>query len=359
VKAGAPDEVLAGSCSWACTVSSWLGGTLLSSTVPVMSGRVTASVTQPLLERVTLTVPRFASGVDWAPGQDPRHPLARYGQELQVSVTVGSSVSSDTWDTRVGRFVVADWDDDDRGTVQVTGDGLLRNVQTDLLTAPVQPYLDGTLTSEARRLLPLGMAAAFDPALVDRPCPPSMSWSEDRLSALQEIADAWPALLHTDEWGQVVFSAPLPDVPTPVLTFQDGPRGTVRAVPRSDTRADAVNRVIARSSMTADVDIQAVVDVQDGPMSTGGDYKVVAKKFSSPLLTSEQECQVAGATMLANSVRPTNVVSVTCAPDPRVSLHDPVEVLRDGERIWGWVVGYDLPLTWRDGPMRVDVGVSA
>lgn len=30
----------------------------------------------------------------------------------------------------------------------------------------------------------------------------------------------------------------------------------------------------------------------------------------------------------------------------------------DIDRVWGWVTGYDLPLTASDGPMRIDVGVA-
>lgn len=30
-----------------------------------------------------------------------------------------------------------------------------------------------------------------------------------------------------------------------------------------------------------------------------------------------------------------------------------------GEVTWGWVTGYDLPLTVADGDMRIDVGVAS
>lgn len=360
MRAGAPDEVLSGVCSWSCAVASWLGGDLRAASVPVLSGRVVGSVTSMFLERLTLTVPRYAGGKDWRPGNDPRHPLARFGQELQVSVLVGSTVTSQTWETRVGRFVIVDWDDDDEGNVSVVADGLLRHVQTDLLASPLQPRPGGTLVSEARRLLPAGMGAAFDATLVDRVCPTGMSWSEDRLDALKEIAEAWPALLRTDEWGQIHFKSPLSDVPAPVLTLKDGPRGTVVRVPRADTREGAINRAIVRSSATGAADVQAVVDQTKGPTSVSGDYKVVARSWSSPLVTTVAECEAAGRSMIANAQRPSQALPVTCAPDPRIALDDPIEVIRDGARAaWGWVTGYDLPLTVADGAMRVDVGASA
>jgi hypothetical protein len=310
-------------------VSSWLGGTLLAESVPVSSGRVTASTTLGVLARLSITVPRF-DGRDWRPGPAVDHPLARYGQELDVTVLATSSVTGQVWETRVGRFLITDWEDDDAGNIAVEGEGLLRRVADDKLPAPVQPRAGGTLVSEARRLLPVGMGAAFDPALTDRACPPGMSWSSDRLAALGEIADAWPALLRTDEWGQVSFRAPLPEVPTPVLTLADGERGTLVRAPRSDTRSGAYNRVIVRSSAPDAEDVQAVVDQTTGPMRVDGPYGVVAREWSSPLIRDAGMAQASGRTMLRSSLLPTRTVPVVCASDPRIDLDDPVEVLRDG-----------------------------
>lgn len=362
MRAGAPDEVLSGSCGWSPVVASWLGGSLLADSIPVLGGRVTAQVSQEVPERLRLTVPA-ESVVDgrrfsWRPGSDPMHPLARYGQELQVSVVVSSSAGPEEWETRVGRFLVTDWDDGDDGTVEVTAEGRLRRVKDALLASPMQPLPSGTLITEARRLLPAGVSVSFDAALVNRPCPAGMAWSESRLSALQEIADAWPALLRTDEWGQVMFRAPLPAVPTPVLTLRDGERGTVESVARSDTRDGAYNQVVASSSASGVEDVQAVASQTSGPMSISGEYGTVTRRWSSPLITTAAQALRSAQTMLASSLLPATSVPVTCAPDPRIDLDDPVEVLRDGERLWGWVTGYDLPLTVSDGAMRVDVGVQ-
>jgi len=185
-----------------------------------------------------------------------------------------------------------------------------------------------------------------------------MAWSDSRLAALQEIADAWPALLRTDEWGQVAFRAPLPALPSPVLTLTDGERGTVVGVGRSDTRDGAFNQVVARSSASGVEDVQAVASQVTGPMAVAGDYGPVTRIWSSPLITTRTQAQRSAQTMLASSLLPATSVPVTCAPDPRIDLDDAVEVWRDGERFWGWVTGYDLPLTVSDGEMRIDLGVQ-
>ena len=335
MRSGAPDEVLSGSAGWEARVWSWLGPRLLhDQPIPLMAGsRVAADVTAEVPQRVRLRVPRHADGVDWYPGDDPLHPLARYGQELQISVVVTAALVSEgtsEWETRLGRFLIVDWSEAADGSIAVEAVGRLRRLADDQLTAPTQPGPGATLASEARRLLPAGMSVAIDPALVDRPCPAGMSWSGSRLAAVQEIADAWPARLGTDEWGQLVLAAPLPDVPSPVLTLKQGERGTVVSALRSDTREGSVNRVVATSSAPGAEGVSAVADVTSGPMAVTGDYGVVTRRWSSPLIESGEQALASARTILARSVLPTRRLPVTCAPDPRIDLDDAL-VVRHGD----------------------------
>lgn len=367
MRVGAPDEVLSGAAGWWPVVQSWRGGSLLATDVPVLRGRVSASVSQEVPERLDLTVPRFADGTDWLP-QSADAPLARFGQELSVSVTMWSAVSGAEYETRIGRYVITAWDyDDSAATISLTAKGVLHRVERARLTSPITPRTNGTLVSEARRLLPAGVSAGFSTALTDRACPRSMEWAEDRLGALYEIADAWPARIRTDPWGQVQFLPPLADVPAPVISLSDGlpyrglpgnQRGTVVGADRADDSAGAYNTVVARSS-ASDVDIQAVAVQTTGPMSATGPIGPVVKFWSSPLLTDRAQAQASADTMLRNSLWPRRTVPVELVPDPRIDLDDPVELIRDGIRDWGYVSAYDLPLTVADGPMRLDVSVDA
>lgn len=363
MRAGAPDEVLAGACLWRPRVTSWLGGRLLAAQVPILGGKVTAKTTDDVLEQLTITVARIAAPevdadvIDWRPTSTDA-PLARFGQTLDVSIIVTSVVTGQTWETRIGRYQIKDWDDDDAGVITVKGESLIARPRDDKLLALTSPA--GTFTSEVRRLLPPGMGVSFDPALTDRAVPQSMSWSTDRWKNLSEIAAAWPALVRIDEWGQLIFRAPLPAVPVPALTLRDGDGGTLITAPRADSRSDAYNLVIATSSSTDAADVQGVAAVTAGPMSINGPYGAVVKEWSSPLLENIAQANASAATMLANSVRPAQSIPVTIAPDPRLQLDDPVEVLRgDDTPLWGWVTGYELPLTAKDGAMRIDVGTPS
>lgn len=362
MRAGAPTEVLAGTPQWASRVSSWLGGELLAPVIPISTGRATGKTSDDVKHSVSFTVPRWAAPVegsdifDWRPGADTRHPLARFGQELDITTIVSSVVTGAVWETRIGRYVIADWEDGDDGQIVVFAEGVLCRPRDSKIGAPISPT--GTLRQEVRKIAPAGMGVSFDPALIDRACPPSMSWSDGRLDALAEIADAWPALLRTDEWGQIVFKAPLPAVPSPVLTFHDGEDGTLILAPRSDSRQDAYNEVIASTSSTNTADIVGIARVESGPMSVNGPYGTVSRKWSSPLIETEAAAVASAQTMLLNSVRPAQAVPARIAPDPRIELDDPVAIVRGGDDdVWGWVTAYDLPLTAMDGDMRIDVGL--
>lgn len=333
---------------------------MLAATIPVSSGRITAKASDEIIETLTLTVPRFAAPeddsdvIDWRPGATD-DPLARFGQTLDVSIITGSVVTGQVWETRVGRYQISNWEQSG-DVITVSAESNLARPRDDKLVALTSP--SGTFKSEARRILPSGMGVSFDPALVDRACPSGMSWSTDRLKNLRELADTWPALLRIDQWGQVVFRAPLSAVPVPVLTLRDGEGGTLIEAPRSDTRKDAFNEVTASTSSTADADVQGVAQITAGPMSVNGNYGKVSKQFTSGLLATTAQANAAAATVLANSVRPAQAVPVRIAPDPRIALDDPVEILRgEDDPLWGWVTAYELPLTTKDGDMRIDVGL--
>jgi hypothetical protein len=395
MRSGPPDEVLAGACTWKARVSSWLGGRLIAATIPIASGRVTGKVADDsdddVIETLSMNVPRWAAPtvgadvIDWRPGASTTHPLARYGQTLDVTILVGSVITGTVWETHIGQYQIKEWSDDDGGMISVSGESRLARARDDVLLVPTSPL--GTLMSEARRLAPAGMGVSFDPALIDRTCPPAMSWSGSRLAALREIARAWPAVLRVDSWGQIVFRAPLPAVPAPIVTLKDGRGGTLIAAPRADSRDGAYNQVVATSSKSDAADISGIASVTSGPMNINGDYGVVTKKWSSPLLETTAQANAAAQTILANSTRPAQAIPARIAPDPRLELDDAVEILRGPtghmatvaasgsipahrvwveddsaaapvDKSWGWVTAWDLPLTTDDGDMRVDVGLS-
>ena len=123
-------------------------------------------------------------------------------------------------------------------------------------------------------------------------------------------------------------------------------------------RSDSFNRVVARSSAVDTADIQAIAEQTTGPMATTGPYGPVTKIFSSPLIATTSAALASAKTVLANALRPTRVLPLQLAPDPRITIDDALSATRNGETVLGYATAYDLPLTVGDGVMRVDLGIS-
>lgn len=371
MREGPPDEVLTGAFRWRPVVAAWKGTVLLSEAVPVVSGRLSADVTQHVPERLTFTVPEWApdpdhpDGMSWVPDRED-HPLAEFGQYIDVdihiwsAVTAGSDIDEPTSITRLGRYKIQSWDHDDLAhTVQVECVGLLQVPADARFRTPQVPRPTGTLVSEFRRLMVAGIPVDVDAGLTDRAIPKSFVWDEDRLGALYDIADAWPARLRVDQFGVVNLLPTVPDIPVPVLSFTDGQLGTLISAPRSGTRDSIANVVVARSTVTDDPakpPLQAVAEVMDGPLRPSV-YGEVTFFWSSPLATTQAQLQASANTILVRKSRPALVRRVRCVPDPRVELDDPVSLTGDGSTDTGYVVAYSLPLTVGDGEMTIDVGV--
>lgn len=362
MRAGPDAVVLATSAGWRPRVSSWLNGALLADDVPVVDGRVSWASGQQVPERLSLTVPRFSPGWDWLPGVDTEHPLARFGQELWVDLVVTASRSRE-WVTRLGRFRVQSWESvDDDGAVQVECVGVLQRAADDRLPTPTAPAVLATFESEFRRLMPGGIPVVVDAAVVDRAVPTSFAWDEDRLAALYEIADAWPARVLTDADGVVQVLPPLGEVPDVVLTLTDGEGGVVMAAPQEDTRDGAYNAVVARAADTDGVDrsgVWAEAQVTTGPFAVSR-YGVVRRFFASPLITTTSQALASARTILADAQRPSRTIRVQMPPDPRPEIGDGVSVTRGGVTRDGWVMGVEMPLVQgpSPAPMVLTVGLA-
>lgn len=408
-----PEGVLSRGFSWSAQVASWRGGSLLAAEVPVLSGSLHGDASADVPESLSIVVPARDGARSWVPGEDAYHPLARYGQQLDVVLTIVSQVTRSVGSVSLGRFQIQGWDYDDvQEQVTVTAVGVLQRAVDARFPTPEVPRSGGTFASEFARLVPAGIPVEFDGALVDRPVPTSFAWDESRIDALYDLADAWPARLRVDSSGTLRVLPPLPDTPDPVLTLMDGVDGTVIATPTEDSRDDVPNVIIFRGSDTDDSSRSPILGVQarvaGGPLRPE-EYGEVVEFFSSPLVRTAAQAQAAVNTRLANAIRPARQRVVTCVPDPRIELDDALEVLRgvvqtktappvlldggttadtatyyDGgtaadsatylvggvaestmtttwrTREVGWVVGYDLPLVIRSESdvMQVRVGVS-
>jgi len=344
----ASDEVFETAAGFRVRVDSCLGGDLLAANIPVSGGSYILDSTTQTLESATVVVPYYADGRSWVPAAEVRHPLGRFGQEL-VFTAVVTDGSEDFWETDLGRVRIQEWYDD--GNIVVECEGVMRRAADSRFSRRTTPRKDGTLASELVRIMPGGIPVMISDDLTDRACPSTFEWDEDRISAIYDIIDAWPALIKPDGYGGVEILPELNEAEwSSVYTFHDGDGGTAASAPRSDTRERVYNRVIARAE-TDDADaplVQGQAKITSGEYSVTGPYGDVPRFYSSPLLKTQAECQAAAAALLAKSQRPARVLDVVAAVDPRFELFDPVTVEFDGVEYRGWIIGIAYPLTHDD-----------
>jgi hypothetical protein len=361
MRAGPDDVTARGALRRSLRVSSWLGAQLLAEDVPVSVGSFSEDDTQQVPEALSLTVPVYAAGRSWDPGSDTQHPLARFGQRLNVTVELANPRGS-TWDVPLGWFQVHSWAVDDvAGTVEVSALGLLQVAKEDTFRGPEQPRSGGTFVSEFRRLTPGGIPVSISDALTDRACPRSFSWDEDRLGALYDLADAWPARITVAADGTLQVLPPLGVAPVPVVTLTDGQDGVLMSAPRDDTREGVYNAVVARSSAdtTDSTPVEGEFQTTTGPYAVGT-YGVVRRRYASPLLGTTGAAYAAARTITESSQRQGRVIEVEMPPDPRIQRGDAVRLLWGGVPYLGWVTKAVLPLVVRRGqadPGRLTVGV--
>lgn len=352
--------VLRGSYVTKLHVNSWRGDELMYADVPAPSGNLTLDRSVGVPERLTLTVPRLADGVNWAPSTND-HPLSPYGQVFQVSLGV---MLGDTEELlRLGWFPITDVSTEG-DAVNVTAEGMLKLVDEAKFVAPFEP--SGTLTDTVRALVEPALTVVFD-GLTDRSVPLGMKWDEDRLGALYEVIDAWPADAYVTEDGYLLVTAEVdPATVDPVWEITDDREtGTVVRWAGTTAREGAYNLVVARGETTTSEPVQAVEFDEDQASSTyyGGPFNPlpVPYFFYSPLLASVAQCEAAARSIMKRKRRArSKLITVEMVPNPTLRLGDVVAVTGNGlDGAHGTIETTSLPLNPGGGAMNVSISLTA
>src|SRR5215203_1625876 len=103
-------------------VTSWRGGEMLFSDIPVATGNLAMDRSLTVPERLTLTVPREVDGFNWVPDHAD-HPLSPYGQILQLAM--GIDVGGNEEILRMGWYPITE-SAVSGDTVNVTAEGMLK-----------------------------------------------------------------------------------------------------------------------------------------------------------------------------------------------------------------------------------------
>lgn len=350
------------------TADAWLAGELIAENVPILAGSLTDAADQRIPEALTLTVPaRGRDGRVWVPASH-LDPLSQHGQRLRLSHGVTRADGS-ILTVQLGWFGIDDWTSNG-WQVEVAASGLARVLDDAGLLAPTSPPAGATFASEAARLVESLLPIAVDVALADRAAPGALAWQDDRLAALYELADAWPAQLRVDEQGVLFVTVPYDDdTDGPDVTLVER-AGTVISSASSGSRQGVASVVVARGEDAGDGDRPPVVgysiDTDPDSPTFAERYGSVVAYFASPLLTTAAQCIAAARTRRATLSRAGRVIPVETVPDARIRQGTRVDFQRvervagvdtPGELLRTRVLSSTLPMTAAAGPMTLSLGV--
>lgn len=334
--------------------SSWLGDQLLADDIPVAAGNEETDRSLKVPERIVLTIPKYDDmGNWWVPTRD-ESPLAANGQTLKISLAVGIGVDGFEWFQRGEFLIISTRESGD--ALEVTAVGLLYLIQEATFVAPFQP--SGTLVSTLRALIEPAVQVNLDNAPADRAVPSAINWDSDRISAVYSLLDAWPASPRMNALGYLEIVEDVTPT-TPVAYFTDSAGGTVVSAVGGSDRDGGFNVVVATGTATDGSEVRGTANVGFGPWTyPGGSANPLPVPFgySSPLLTTQAQCQAAAETVLARKLREGMLrrFTITATPDPTLQLADPIE-LNTIDVVGLLCTVEKISMPYKPGPMTLEV----
>lgn len=349
----------------ALRVDSWRTGRLLAEGVPVVGGSITFDDTATLRRQLTLTVPLLAmDGTRWDPRDDPGHPLAFYGQRLNV----WSGIRNPTGTTELlnqGWYLISGWElNDSDQTVSVTGIDLMQLIADNRMDFPDSPPPGATYGSELRRQADGILPVWIHPDVTDARINPATVWDRDRTKNLADLARAWGVRIVVDDDGRLAALPPYPDVADtpPVTRLQGGVSGTLTDRNRSGSRDRLFNAVTVTGKAPEDGSAAApsgTAEITDAasPIRVDGPFGRRVRYYASDLLTTDQQCSDTAAAMLGRYSGLSRAETIKAVPDPSVELGDVAQVVTGGNPWTGRVLALTLPLLASDA-MEVSIATA-
>lgn len=308
-------------------LTSFLDGVNLGE-IPVVSGswvvRQETGVTVP--GSVEFDVPAEDA---WIPLR-PDHPLQGMGQRVRARVDQDGT-GWRTW----GWYRLAR-PKREGAVIRCSGAGLLREAERFRLTESWQTVTGNTRAGVLRALLAGVLPVVID-GVTDEAMPVTL-WEEDRLAAVWEIIESWPARAELREqtlWVLPAWNDAAPGTPTGQLV--DGAGGVLVELQPTEDNADPFNGYVASTVPAGDeTAVVRLWTMPDGPMRWGGPYGRNPGFHASPLNPSDPAKLLAIAERLT---RRAVAVGMTCEftalPTARFELGQVVSVRSARHRIDG------------------------
>lgn len=308
-------------------VTSWLGGRDLGVLPITPAWSVSDSDDEQVPGHLAVDVP---STPEWRPTSGG-HPLAARGHRYRVRAGVRLPGTATVEWLPLGWFL-ANPVEDAGDTLRVTGVGLLQQVAESRFLMPfrttsstrmavVQKLLQGILPVRFSGLTNEAQGAAV--------------WEEDRLGALREVADAWPARVTVNDDGAVELRPAYNDLApgAPVVTIRDG----VNLVDATLAQAEGGRYNGYRVSTVPEGDAAPVSEtwtLPHGDFRWGGPWGYRPGYYASPLLRPDRvKLRQVAQTMTQRAQRRMDAWDITALPDPRLQPGDVIRLVHSGRDV--------------------------
>lgn len=152
---------------------------------------------------------------------------------------------------------------------------------------------------------------------------------QDRLAFIQELIKAYGKICYFDYAGRFVVKTPPSTSGNPVFDINAGANGVLVRASRTISRDGVYNAVVATGEpVGSDAPVYGIAYDSDpaSPTFYGGTFGKVPKFFSSSFLTTDTQCGVAAANILAASHGFPYSVSLGMVPNPALEAWDVVSV---------------------------------
>jgi hypothetical protein len=354
-----------------------LDGTVppVRTTIPLLAGEITYDASAIGQRRATITVPLFADGRSWDPGFNPDHPLAAFGQRIDIRSGVVHATGV-VEQLPQGVFqIVATTADPDAGTVTVQASDLTQRWQDcPILPNPFEGFGPGSSYKAvinrlsfpaledvpgATRITLIDYTAMTDRDL-EGPIEINPMGGQDRMQILATLLESWPAQAAVNDAGVLTFTPPVTTpAPVPDVLVTGGRRdSTVLTLVNRNNRRRIHNAVFVTGidPATGKVRAGSTARITVGPLAVDGPMGYVPEWYNSPLIKTQAQADATANTMLGRGLLDALVEDVVAVPDPSIQLYDTAYCdTLDGSPFKGLVTAISLPLTSAGGPMQLSI----
>jgi hypothetical protein len=317
-----------------------IDGIPLATNVPVVSGQVSAQLTN----RVTRTA-QITLSDEWFP-RTPESPFSPYQAVVRIRAGVGyGDGSEELWPLITGRV----WGvrRAAAGTVELSVDDLAADVVAARFEAPERSSSLSILREIERLISGAIPQATFGADTLANAPTPQLVWDEDRGQALDDLAQAVGGRWYALGDGSFVVRSYSYQPGAPVQQFLDGPQGLMASADVTQTRDGTANSVVVVAErMDGSEPVRRIArDVSPtSPTRWGGPFGRAVQVIKVQTPQSIAQAQTLARTQLAAATALTEQWQAAVVPDYTIEPGDTVRLGYRGYSADQIVDGIGYPL---------------